>query len=65
MQQHSVIKQSFLCADINMTEAVSIDEALKTGIWIDVGTRYAEEDEAEPTCADFSRIGTNDHVAEK
>ena len=43
----------FLCADINMTEAVSIDEALMTGTWTGVGTRYAEEDEAEPTCAGF------------
>ena len=43
----------FLCADINMTEAVSIDEALMTGTWIDVGTRYTTEDEAEPTCAGF------------
>ena len=43
----------FLCADINMTEAVSIDEALMTGTWTGVGTRYAEEDESEPTFAGF------------
>ena len=43
----------FLCADINMSEAVSIDEALMTGTWIDVGTRYTTEDEAEPTYAGF------------
>ena len=28
----------FLCTDLNMTEAMSIDEALMTGTWIDVGT---------------------------
>ena len=43
----------FLCADINMTEAASIDEALMTGTCIDVGTRCAEGDEAEPTYAGF------------
>ena len=43
----------FLCADINMTEAVSIDEAMMRGAWIDVGTRYTTEDEAEPTFAGF------------
>ena len=43
----------FWCANINMTDAVSIDEALMIGTWIDVGTRYAEEDEAEPTYAVF------------
>ena len=43
----------FLCADINMTEAVSIGEALMTETWIDVGTRYTTEDEAEPTYAGF------------
>ena len=43
----------FLCADINMSDAVSIDEALMTGTWIDVGTRYTTEDEAEPTYAGF------------
>ena len=45
----------FLCAYINMTEAISIDEALITGTWIDVGTRYTSEDEAEPTRAGFER----------
>ena len=43
----------FLCTDLNMTEAVSIDEALMTGTWVDVGTRYTTEDEAEPTYAGF------------
>ena len=43
----------FLCAAINMTEAVSIDEALMTWTWIHVGTRYAETEEAEPTNAGF------------
>ena len=43
----------FLCADINMSEAVSVDEALMTGTWIDVGMRYTIEDEAEPTYAGF------------
>ena len=52
-RQHSENKQFFLCADINMSEAVSIDEALMTGNWIDIGTRYTAEDEAEPTYAGF------------
>ena len=47
----------FLCADINKTEAVSIDEAQMTGNWMDVGTRYTAEDEAEPTYAGFKKLG--------
>ena len=43
----------FLCTDLNTTEAMSVDEALMTGTWIDVGTRYTAEDEAEPTFAGF------------
>ena len=43
----------FLCTDLNMTEAVSVDEALMTGTRVDVGTRYTTEDEAEPTYAGF------------
>ena len=53
MRQHSEIKHFSCAPDINMSEAVSIDEALMTGTWIDVGTRYTTEDEAEPTYAGF------------
>ena len=52
-RQHSGDQAFFLCTDINTTEAVSNDEALMTGTWIDVGTRYTTEDEAEPTYAGF------------
>ena len=41
----------FLCADLR--ESVAIDDAVKTGDWIDVGTRYAEEDEVASTQAGF------------
>ena len=54
-----------LCADINMTEAVSVDEALMTGNWTDVGTRYTAEDEAEPTYAGFKNWNKRSRVAEK
>ena len=41
----------FLCADLR--ESVAVDDAVKTGDWINVGTRYAEEDEVAPTYAGF------------
>ena len=47
----------FLCADINMSEAVSIDEALMTGTWIDVGKRYTKKRRSRTNLCRFQKLG--------
>ena len=53
MRNERALQRAFADAAALGDQAFFLYEALMTGTWIDVGTRYTTEDEAEPTYAGF------------